>query len=329
MAKSGWSFATTPVNRDKFKPFIMLSILIRKLSLIAVFLIQPALHASVPTIDVNDETLDIQLSVEARMQGVLGDPGPLLAFFNDLQQAVEAKDVAALSQMMGYPFPVLTDDRILVIRDSNDFAKHFEHCFTEEVIEAVRKQNFEALFVNYKGCMIGRGEVWFNYHYRQNGLTDFKSQVVKVTTLRTGSPSPSNCVVCVNACPHSLTVDPGETKVLPIHPKAFELVVSWMSDNVSPVVTGISLDAVRKNYNQFDYSGVTVTGFFVSYQSAEERGYLYYQITPLDDEGKFLIVFFSNGGGTLTVRYFMTIQIGHRKIGDREVEVMDILSVDW
>ncbi len=263
------------------------------------------------------------------MEAVLGDPGPLLAFFNDLQQAVESKDVAALSQMMGYPFPVFTGDRILVIRDSNDFAKHFEHCFTEEVIEAVRKQTFEALFVNYKGCMIGRGEVWFNYHYRQNGPTDSKSQVVKIITLNTSTASPSNCVVCVNACPHSLTADPGETKVLPIHPKAFALVVSWISDTVSPVVTGISLDAVRKNRNQFDYSGVTVDGSFVRYQSAEEGGYLSYQITPLDDEGQFLIVFFSSDGGSFTERYFMTIQISHRKIGDREVEVMDILSVDW
>ena len=40
--------------------------------------------------------------------------------------------------------------------------------------------------------------------------------------------------------------------VLKVHPRVFEMVESWLSDSVSPVVTEINLDAVAANQNQFN-----------------------------------------------------------------------------
>ena len=63
-----------------------------------------------------------------------------------------------------------------------------------------------------------------------------------------------------------------------IHPKAFAMVTCWLSDTEQPVVTEISLDAVRINRNQF-YGLVTSSeDGWVRYSDEESGGFLVHPV---------------------------------------------------
>ncbi len=88
-----------------------------------------------------------------------------------------------------------------------------------------------------------------------------------------------------------------------VHPKAFENIEAWISDTESPLFVSFNVDAVRKNRNQFDYSHVTVAGDVVTF--TEKNGYLAYRIVS-NTEDALHIIFYNNGGGTLTTATDMT-----------------------
>ncbi len=106
-------------------------------------------------------------------------------------------------------------------------------------------------------------------------------------------------IFIVSACQNSYGADVEAV----IHPKAFENIESWISDTESPLYLSFNVDAVRKNRNQFDYSQVTVTGNLVNF--TRENGYLAYKIVSNTDH-TLQIIFYNNGGGTLTTATDMT-----------------------
>lgn len=82
------------------------------------------------------------------------------------------------------------------------------------------------------------------------------------------------------------------------HPTVFSMVESWISDRLSPVVTEISLDAVKRNRNQFDHDEVKQDGEWVVY-SVPEGGFRRYRV--MENKGNYYKVEFQdNGGGTFT-----------------------------
>lgn len=91
----------------------------------------------------------------------------------------------------------------------------------------------------------------------------------------------------------------------PIHPKAFEMILCWMSDHESPVVTAFSLDAVTENNDQFDHDAVEIDGEWVrfaeySHESPGSGTLLSYRRTDRSD-GTTRIHFVDSpiGGGNL------------------------------
>ena len=84
-------------------------------------------------------------------------------FLEELRDAAEAGDLQALAGRVRYPFRLY--DKGEVIREYatlSDLIPDLRAVFTPGVLTAIREQDFDTLFVNYQGVMIGGGAVWFD-----------------------------------------------------------------------------------------------------------------------------------------------------------------------
>jgi len=102
--------------------------------------------------------------VVERIRDVAGlDVAASRQFFSSLKQAVLSGDKAAVSKMMRYPLRAcISNPKRNQVASSDEFIKHYDEIINEAVVKAIREQEFNELFVNYKGIMIGRGEFWIN-----------------------------------------------------------------------------------------------------------------------------------------------------------------------
>lgn len=116
---------------------------------------------------------------------------------------------------------------------------------------------------------------------------------------------------------------------LPLHPLALRQITCWLSDHERPVVTQFSLDAVERNENQFFPNEVVVENGLVRWSRGEETcAYRMAEIGP----GLRRYEFFSNGGGTLTIRTVIDGRITTRDLmvdgKATRIRVFDVVAVD-
>jgi hypothetical protein len=105
----------------------------------------------------------------------------------------------------------------------------------------------------------------------------------------------------------------GEKSALKIHPKAFNMIDSWISDSESPVVTEINLNAVEKNGNQFNEDGLKQDGDWLVYSLPDTGGFMRYRV--LEAKGNhYKVEYQENGGGTLTTASTIEFEIDKRHI---------------
>jgi hypothetical protein len=120
---------------------------------------------------------------------------------------------------------------------------------------------------------------------------------------------------------------PAEEK--PIHPLVFEQVAGWISDTESPVTLQISLDAMRKNRNQFDYDGVSVRDGTVRWTDGTSS--CGYRAVGLGG-GVIRYEVWSNDGGTLTERHVIDATTTVRKViirgATKEIDVLEVIAFD-
>lgn len=113
---------------------------------------------------------------------------------------------------------------------------------------------------------------------------------------------------------------------LKVHPKIFSLVVGWLYDSASPVVTEINLDVVEVSTNQFSKDGWREEdgwwrcpgpdGGFWRYRVIESRGQRY------------TVEFQENGGGTFTLATIIECAIEKREIReDGKAAIVRMLRV--
>lgn len=115
----------------------------------------------IPYVDVNEPSTPLG-PIEEQIAALFGNPLEWKAFFEELKEAAANKDAERLSQMVGYPLPVHSKSGRLQIQTSEEFIDRFPQIFGERVVKAIQDQVFDDLFVNYQGCMVGSGEVWFS-----------------------------------------------------------------------------------------------------------------------------------------------------------------------
>jgi hypothetical protein len=83
-------------------------------------------------------------------------------FVAELQRAVAANDRRKVSRMVLYPLRTRLGRRPVVLRGPRDFLRRYDALFNRHVRAVLAAhQPGEQLFRNWRGFMLGRGEIWF------------------------------------------------------------------------------------------------------------------------------------------------------------------------
>ena len=83
-------------------------------------------------------------------------------FLSRLQSAVRANDRRAVARLVGLPLRVNFDAGPKTYSDRKSVERDYDRIFTPRVRQAILNQKADDLFTNYKGAMVGAGEVWFD-----------------------------------------------------------------------------------------------------------------------------------------------------------------------
>ena len=132
----------------------------------------PAAPASVA------EVVDDPLAVNQAIDEVLGDPVRYEAVIRQLQRAVAANDTAAVAALVNYPFVTVRDGESLRVADAEAFVREYDRIMTPPIAEAIKRQKYSQLMVNYKGVMFGNGEAWVNGICKDDACKDVDVRVV-------------------------------------------------------------------------------------------------------------------------------------------------------
>jgi hypothetical protein len=116
---------------------------------------------------VSPSTADTDVQTEANPYEVAGitDPEKFNEIFRNVQDLAAKDDKQGLAAYVLYPMLLNKDGKNEKIADQKAFIANYDRIFTMHVKATLQHQKIEKLFVNYKGVMVGEGEVWF-------GVTD-------------------------------------------------------------------------------------------------------------------------------------------------------------
>ena len=131
----------------------------------------PAAPASVA------EVVDDPLAVNQAIDEVLGDHVRYEAVIRQLQRAVAANDTAAVAALVNYPFVTVRDGESLRVADAEAFVREYDRIMTPPIAEAIKRQKYSQLMVNYKGVMFGNGEAWVNGICKDDACKDVDVRV--------------------------------------------------------------------------------------------------------------------------------------------------------
>lgn len=110
------------------------------------------------------------------------------AFLEQIKKAVLAGDAEAFSSLISYPVAIRPNSKTIKLQGPADVKRHSAAIFTERLKSAVQSQTPDSLFKNWRGVMIGNGEIWFsqvlekdgqgeNWKYRIIGINPEESSV--------------------------------------------------------------------------------------------------------------------------------------------------------
>jgi hypothetical protein len=112
----------------------------------------------------NDDT-DAQTEANPYEVAGITDPEKFNEIFRNVQDLAAKDDKQGLAEYVLYPMLLNKDGKNEKIADQKAFIANYDLIFTIHVKATLQHQKIEKLFVNYKGVMVGDGEVWL-------GVTD-------------------------------------------------------------------------------------------------------------------------------------------------------------
>lgn len=83
------------------------------------------------------------------------------AAFKQVQELVSEGDKKMVAEYIRYPIVVYIDGTKTEINTEDEFVKNYDKILTEKIKKALMNQKVKETFVNYKGVMVGQGEIWF------------------------------------------------------------------------------------------------------------------------------------------------------------------------
>ncbi|MBS7535952.1 hypothetical protein KHC28_20065 [Ancylobacter sonchi] len=100
--------------------------------------------------------------VNATLDGLFGGHESYHAFFEALKKAVAADDRTAVAGMVDYPLRTKIGGKTTTVRNAKGLIASYDKILTPKVRQVVAAQNYADLFANWRGVMIGNGEIWFS-----------------------------------------------------------------------------------------------------------------------------------------------------------------------
>ncbi|KEO83641.1 hypothetical protein [Tumebacillus flagellatus] len=89
-------------------------------------------------------------------------PKEFEAFFKKLQQMVQEENHEAVADLLRFPLRVNDSGKNYKNATREEFLNQYDEIMTTRVKTALINQKAEDLFVNDRGVMVGRGEIWIN-----------------------------------------------------------------------------------------------------------------------------------------------------------------------
>jgi hypothetical protein len=127
----------------------------------------------------NDDT-DAQASGNPYEVSGITDPEKFNEIFRNVKDLAAKDDKQGLAEYVLYPMLLNKDGKSEKIADRKAFITNYDRIFTMDVKAALQAQKTEKLFANYKGVMVGEGQLWF-------GVTDKGD--VGITAVNLSAPS--------------------------------------------------------------------------------------------------------------------------------------------
>ncbi len=100
-------------------------------------------------------------TTDHRLDYICGEHEPYRKFFDTFTNAVAKADKKAVASLVNYPLMVNRESGTKYIKSPAALIQNYDAVFTENVRHEIAIQTYDALFVNWQGVMIGRGQVWF------------------------------------------------------------------------------------------------------------------------------------------------------------------------
>jgi hypothetical protein len=113
-------------------------------------------------------------TLEHRLRDISLAPDEARKFLGLIKELISLKDRQKLALLVDYPINVNLHGKTVQIKSRKDFIRNYNEIITPRVRKSALKQNFEDLFVNWQGVMIGSGEIWFGAVIQKGGQTVLK-----------------------------------------------------------------------------------------------------------------------------------------------------------
>lgn len=119
-------------------------------------------------------------AVDTSIDNVLGHHEAYQKTIEALQQGVKAHDAKAVAAFVSYPITVRVKTVKKTITSAEAFIADYDAIMTPKIANAVTRQDYADLFVNYQGVMFGNGEVWINGICKDKACKDVDVKVVTI-----------------------------------------------------------------------------------------------------------------------------------------------------
>ncbi len=107
----------------------------------------------------------------------IDNPAEFTTYYAKLQKAVKDNKPEEVAKLISYPMNLNKDNKTYVISNKTEFIKKYDRIFTSRVREQLLAQKADKVFVNWKGIMVGEGDLWI-------GKQDNKLGVIAVNIIK-------------------------------------------------------------------------------------------------------------------------------------------------
>lgn len=102
------------------------------------------------------------------------------AFFLHLQQVIKHNDSHRLLQMINYPFTTKIAGKTVQFCNAKQLQKQLDPLFSREIRQVYGQQKYAELFINYRGAMMGNGELWFAQTCRDEDCQAVQTKIIAI-----------------------------------------------------------------------------------------------------------------------------------------------------